>query len=161
MRKMIVLAGTFLLLCGVSGCGGESHDTVIKDTIDVLKQTARELKSIREAAKKGKDEAVSKRKKRVLDKAEKSANELRELGTKLQDLNKKALALRDTLSMDERARIGKEWNAKYKEAVEDLNKEWEALEKLKIGTQEVGKEVVASLKREGALDAFRLTKQAS
>jgi hypothetical protein len=156
MKRLIVLAGAFVLVCGVSGCGGDTHESVIKDTIDVLKKTARELRNIRKAAEPKKGDDVAARKKRVLEAAESSAKELRKLGEQLQDLNRRAVALKDTLSKDEKARIDKAWKDKFQEAVKEVNDAWEQLKKLKIGSVDVGPEVVATLKDKGALDGFNL-----
>ena len=155
MKKLNVLVGTLFLWCGVSGCGGESHDTLIKEMIDIVRRTGQVLKSITDEAKpKEKKETLQSIMDRVDKKARAAAKELQELGAELQNLNKKAAGLRESLSKEEKARLEKEWKAKFQAEMENTNKEWEKLNNLKIGGKNHGKAVVRILEQTGALQAF-------
>jgi hypothetical protein len=155
MKKLIVLGGTFFLLCGVSGCGGDSHEVLIKDMIRIVNDTAKVLQSITDAARpEKKDEKAEAIKGRVLKKARQAAQQLKELGKELQGLSQRAAALRETLSKEEKTRLEKEFKDRFQSAMKNTNAEWEKLKNLKAGDNDFGKEVIKVLEQEDALQDF-------
>jgi hypothetical protein len=158
MKKLVVLGGTFLLLCGMSGCGGDSHNDLIEQMIEQVNGTRNELREIIRKGNVQKGDNLAKVAKNVRDQADKSAPELEKYGKKLQELTKRADALRTTMTREDKEQLTKKWKDKFQKALKDTTSAWNELKTLKVGDEEVGKEVVESLRTKGALDAFNLPK---
>jgi hypothetical protein len=129
MKKLVMVGGALLLLCGVSGCGSDSHDKLVQEMIDVLNGTRSVLHEI-------KDEKT----------AEQKAGELKKKGEQLRELKKRAEGLREALDPDEKARLEKEYKRKLEEAIARLSAEWDRVKKIE-GVPKI-------LTDKGALDDF-------
>ncbi len=111
MKRFIVLGSAFLFLGSISGCGGESRDSILKDMIQQVKKAGSILGEIKAA----KDPAKE---------AEKRAPELREVGERLRDLKNKAAALKEPLDDAEKKRLREEFGKQLTKAIDDTSKAW-------------------------------------
>jgi hypothetical protein len=113
MKKAILLVGTLLLLCGVSGCSSDSHEAYVKEIISILDDTRRILKGIKDS--KNLEDVTAR---------------LTKKGEQLQDLRSRVESLKEPLSEDEKKRLDKEYKAKTEKAIQDLADEWDRVKKI-------------------------------
>jgi hypothetical protein len=130
MQRVIVLAGTFFLLCGVSGCGGESHDKLLGDIVTNIKETGDELSKIK-----------------TNEDAKAHAKRLADLGNQLKQLKQQASALKNPPDADEQKRLADKYKDDLRDAIARERKEWNRVKDIP--------DVVQTLEQAKALDAFR------
>jgi hypothetical protein len=137
LKKAIVLGSAFLLLCGISGCSSDSHDKLIQEMIDVLDDASSAMAKI-------KDQKTAK------ENMDAVAAALKKDGKKLKSLTARSEAIGEHLDPDEKARLDKEYQAKFKEAYQRASKEWNRIKNIK--------RVEKELRQKGALKDFGFTK---
>jgi hypothetical protein len=113
MKRLIVLGGTFFLLCGVSGCGGESYDALFDDIIKVLNDTGKTLSEI----KKKDDAEDTTRQER-----------LRKLGQELENLKRRAEQLKNPPDAEQKDDLKKKYHDRFDNALAYVKKEWKRVQ---------------------------------
>jgi hypothetical protein len=113
MKRVTVLAGTFFLLCGVSGCGGDASDKLFGEMVANIQNTGQELSKIT-----------------TNDDAKAHAKRLTELATQLKQLKEQASGLKNPPDAEERKRLVDKYNKKLREAIEKERAEWERIEQI-------------------------------
>jgi hypothetical protein len=122
VKKALVLGSALFLLCGVSGCGGDSHDKLIKEMIEVLDDASAAMAKIKGDSKENK---TSKETMNAV------VETLRKDGKKFKRLTRESEALGERLSTEEKARLEKEYREKFREADANASKQWDRIKKIK------------------------------
>jgi len=122
VKKALVLGSALFLLCGVSGCGGDSHDKLIKEMIEVLDNASAAMAKIKGDSKENKTS------KETMNDV---VGTLRKAGKKFKRLTHESEALGERLSTEEKARLDKEYREKFREAEANASKQWDRIKKIK------------------------------
>jgi hypothetical protein len=122
VKKAFVLGSALFLLCGVSGCGGDSHDKLIKEMIEVLDDASAAMAKIK---------GDSKENKTSKDTMNAVVDTLKKDGKKFKRLTRQSEDLGEHLDSEEKDRLKKEYHKKFQEAVANASKQWDRIKKIK------------------------------
>jgi len=115
MKRVVVLGSALLVLCGLSGCGGNNYDAVMSDLIKALDNTAGILEEVTQ-------ENLKK---------EETRQKLEEAAKEFKELKRRADALNEQLSKEDRERLEKKYREKLTEALTRVDEAWKKVAKLK------------------------------
>jgi hypothetical protein len=118
MNKWLVLAGAYVLLGGVSGCGGDPHADLVKRMIAEIDKAADILEEIKNA-------------KDPTEAAKNEAKELQKVGEKLKELKAQVEALKEPLDPEDKERLAEEYRAKFQKAMDRASKAWDSVKDIK------------------------------
>jgi hypothetical protein len=131
MKRAALLGSALLLMAGVSGCGGDTHDKQVQELIQYLDATANLLDKI--------DDKKT---------AEQNAAALEEKGKKLKELMEKAQA-DGSLTAEEKERLRDQYKNDVQKGLKRLYDAWARLQKNKKFN-----EILTALQAKNALADF-------
>jgi len=125
-------------LFAMVGCGADSHEALIQQTATLLEQAANQVGNIKDEVKKALDLAGGDKKllatsdeiAKSLEKAGKEAEALKDTGQKLAKVKQEADDFRGSISKKQQADNAEKHNDKLVSAIERLDEEKKALQKL-------------------------------
>ncbi len=142
MKRLLVLAGVFSLCFFMVGCGGETHEKLITDTINRMNVAATEVGNIKARV----DDAV----KRVVDKNEpfdltdaiEATSKLEETGAEFERLKQRIEQVKSQVKDDERKAFAENQKAKLNTAFKSLIDNREELRKSLLEAEKHDKKAV-------------------
>jgi hypothetical protein len=146
MKKLIVLTGAFVLMSGVSGCGSNTHEELIKKMIANVKATGDVLDRIKREAKDAKVDG-KKIKKIGEDVVRKEGKNLAKIGEQFSELKKQARALKESLSEDEKKNLANRYKEELQDAIVKTSQKWDAVKDIYVGEKVVENEGSSEEKR--------------
>ena len=158
MRRIPVLLGTFALCGLLIGCGGDSRDYLVTQTVSLMNEAATATTGITESVNTAVKASGKVRDKLDLTEAVKATDALRDTGKKLQEMKQRTENLRGTISEEERSENADEYRNKIVASLQELTKAKDALqvalaEAEKLNRKEAEKLRVKIREAEGPFEA--------
>ena len=129
MRRLPVLLGTFALCGLLVGCGGDTRDYLVTQTVSLMNEAATATNGVTESVTKAVKTAGTDKNKLDLTEAAKATDALRETGKKLQEMKQRTDNLRGQVDQGERDANAEAYRTKIVGSMEELTTAKESLQK--------------------------------
>ncbi len=129
MKRTLVLAGAFCLCGLLVGCGTDSREGLIEDTINMVQQAATDVGNIKSRVNEAIKKADEKRTKLDLTDAGKAADQLKKLGEEAQKIKRRIELDRASVTEEDKANYADKKKERLASAFSDLLKQRNELNK--------------------------------
>jgi two-component SAPR family response regulator len=129
MKRFLVLACTFLVCGSLVGCGTDSREGLIEDTINMVQQAAADVGNIKSRVNDAIKKADEKGTKLDLTEAGKAADQLKKLGEEAQKIKRRIELDRASITDEDRENYAKAKRERLESAFDDLVKKRNDLNK--------------------------------
>ncbi len=137
MKRLFQAGGVLAFCIFLAGCGGESREGLISDTIGMMNQAAKELDDIQKAVAAASKEAADKNARLDLKAAYKAADKLKDTGDKTLELKARIEIVKLQISEQDRESYAESKRAELNEAFKNLSAKNDALRKTLKATDEL------------------------
>ena len=147
MKRILGLGVAFALLGMMAGCGSDSREGLITETINHIKLASTEIGNIKTRVKEATDKATKENKKLDLADAMEATKKLKETGEKTQDLKRRIDTVKATVSDEDRQSNAEKYRDDLNKAFASLLKQKEELREVLASAEKIDKTKVEDLRK--------------
>jgi hypothetical protein len=146
MKRIAVLLGIFTLSGLLVGCGNDSRDYLVTQTVGLMKEASSATTGITDSVTKAVKKAEGDKNKLDLTEAAKATEPLKETGKKLQEMKQRTENLRNNITDAEREQNAEDHRGKIVAALTELTEAKDALQKALKGADDLNKKKTEELR---------------